>query len=65
MWKTAWLAVLGASHGVIGNVSGLVNLEVVGLKRQAVMVSLSTVFTGVAMLLVGPLAGVHLSLVEA
>lgn len=65
MWKTAWLAVLGAGNGVVGNVSGLVTLEVVGLRRQAVVVSLASMFSGVAILLVGPVAGVNLSLVEA
>lgn len=56
-----WLAVLGAGHGAIGSSSGLVTLEVVGLRRQAEALSLTLLATGVITLLVGPLAGVHLS----
>lgn len=64
-WRTAWLSVLGAGHGACGNVSGLVTLEMVGLRRQAVGVSLNTMFAGVATLLVGLMAGARLSCFQA
>lgn len=58
-WRAAWLSVSGASSGITFGLTGLVILEVAGLRWQAEALSFVYLSTGIATLLFGQLVGVY------